>query len=75
MPNLGKVEVLELHCWQNTWPHARQWCLRTINENATRHLDIYTLTILVKICMLVEGNSIKFTVIVIIYIDSNKSLN
>lgn len=38
IPNLGKVDVLELHCWQNTWPHARQWWRRTINENATRHL-------------------------------------
>lgn len=39
MPNLGNVDVFELHCWQKTWPQARQWCRRTISENATLHLN------------------------------------
>lgn len=40
IPNLGNVDVFELHCWQNTWPQARQWCRLTINVNAVRHLNV-----------------------------------
>lgn len=37
MPNLGNVHVLVEHCAQNIWPQLRQWCLRWVNENSTRH--------------------------------------
>ena len=37
MPNLGKVQLLELHFEQKTCPQALQWCWRVTMPKATRH--------------------------------------
>ena len=37
IPNLGRVQALDEHFPQKTWPHALQWCWRVIRPNSTRH--------------------------------------